>query len=199
MKEEDLEQLCIEWIVFEGEYEGYLKRKKEFEDERHRISASRGGGKVSDADVHWGLWNKGLLESAALWNWGEYAQIKQRMANQLKKEGKLNYALNMYLEAFYWEINGPVNKQGYLDLESDPAFKPKELGIPIPALTRNIHRLAGKLNIEDQELQKLFIKQAATIHSNYKLPLLPEDAWLCVIEAINEMQELMARLKKKKA
>lgn len=101
------------------------------------------------------------------------------MARILENENKPERALQVYLEICYLDINGPSNTGCMTDanlLKKYPPFDAKE-GIFAPAIVETVKKLAGELDIQNDQIEEMFSKVAETNHINLRLPVPPTKAW----------------------
>jgi hypothetical protein len=130
----------------------------------------------------WGIYNKRKMEHAENMNWGLYRCVIFDMAELLKKENKFKYALELYLEVCYLDLNGPNNCGGHLDCEEVlklfPPFDPQsEFAKLSPGVIERIINLKNKLKLSSKEIKKLFFYRGSVVFKALKLPLHFKDAW----------------------
>ena len=175
---EEADKIDKEWAIISGTHDEYITEKEEIEKERE-ILRRRFGKEPSENDVKWGVLNKQLIRHAQRGNWGLYRNTRFTMAELLRKEMKLKQALQAYLEVCYLDLNGPNNTGGNDPelLKEFPPFDPNRNSFLAPGVIDLIQRIIKKLNIDKDEVKKIFIEHNSRIEKSLKLPLSTEDAW----------------------
>lgn len=131
-------------------------------------------------DIKWRQLGEEAIQHALKSNWGFYRNIRLRMAELVRKEGKSKTALLYYLWVCYLDLNGPDNAEGrqnYPDLLREyPPFNPK-LAINAPGVIYHVTRIINKLSLNESEAHQIFDKVARKEYKGLKLPISPEEAW----------------------
>lgn len=176
--EKDAEEIDKEWRIKLGTQEAYLENQKRFETRRESLSKKINIKEISDSDVSWSLLNEELLENIKKMDWGLYSNTKMNMADILKKEGRLEPALKMYLEVCYLDLNGSNNRGDTSPelLEEFPVFDPS-IGFLAPAIIDYIKKISKKLNISSDDLKRLFIENNTKLEKTLNLPVSTDEAW----------------------
>jgi len=181
LSEEEAKIIEEQWIVqrkvddFNREY---LEVKHDF-DEVQKFLKAQYGRDPRDNDVFWGTYNILLTKYAETFNWGLYRNIRLKMAQLLKRENKLEQALDTFLEICYLDINGPRNC-GKIDWEIFKQFPPfdSKLGISAPGIIRIIIELMNEIKLSLPNVEIHFIQISEKILTALKiLPIAPQEAW----------------------
>ena len=176
---EEADKIDEEWAIVSGTHDEYFVEKEELEKERV-ILRKRFGKEPSENDVKWGVFNKQLIQHSQRGDWGLYRNTRFAMAELLRKEMKIKQALQAYLEVCYLDLNGPNNTGGLDDpelLKEFPPFDPNCDSFLAPGVIDLIQRIIKELNIDKDEVKKIFIEHNSRIEKSLKLPLSAEDAW----------------------
>jgi len=168
---QQVEVLEEQWAIVNGAHQEYLAQKREFEEERRRLSAHF-GKHADDHDVKWSIYNKELMKHANGGNFGLYRNTRLEMAEFLRKEGKLEASLSTYIEILYLDLNGPQTTSGL----STDYFLPRESFVA-PGIISRIANLVTKLGWTDNEVWKELERVGSISHKALNLPLSPENAW----------------------
>jgi hypothetical protein len=121
-----------------------------------------------------------LIEHAQYGNWGLYRNTRLQMAEILRKEMKLENALQTYLEVCYIDLNGPNNTSGIKDLELlkiFPPFDPKQFVFIAPVAIASVKRIMNKLTFDKNKIKTIFIEHNSKIEKSLRLPISAEIAW----------------------
>jgi DNA-directed RNA polymerase subunit RPC12/RpoP len=183
----EAEKIDEEWTIVAGTRDIFVAEKEEFEKEKEMLQKRFGGKEPSDNDVRWGLLNKQLLEHIKNGDWGLYRNAKFKMAEILRGEMRLKEALRTYFEVYYLDLNGPNNLGGITDpeiLKEFPAFNPEDFGFLAPGISELIALLAKRLNLNKEELKKIFIENNSRVEKYLRLSISPEQAWLSLNKEI---------------
>lgn len=131
-------------------------------------------------DTQWRQFNTDLLLHAQRMNWSNYRMTRYDMAEFLRNEGKLQNALETYLEVCYLDLNGAENRERIKDdpemLKQFPAFDPK-LSFLAPAVIRRIKSIIKKLKLEISSIRDLFSTHNTKIQQNLNLPVSVDSCW----------------------
>lgn len=142
-------------------------------------------------DEQWGQCNKRLLEYAKAGEWGLYRNTRLHMANIVHREGRLQLALQTYLEVCYLDLNGPSNVSGlqaHPDLLKEfPPFRPDEAFLA-PGVVAWVLQVAQQLALDERGVKSEFLEAATRVHSAMRLPVTPERAWPDLWKALSETQ-----------
>lgn len=177
------------WRIENGTQEEYLIEQKRFNDRKDLLRKRFGDKKPPENDVRWSLLNEELLENAKSEQWGLYRNVRFQMAEILNKENKLKDALHMYLEVCYLDLNAatnmPIDEKG--NVIHDPEyFKPfdSEQKSLVPGIIERIKKIIKKLNLEKQEVRKIYLILANVQQRSTRASLSPADTF---IELENEI------------
>lgn len=131
-------------------------------------------------DFIWRTLNTRLIEHAHHRDWGLYRNTRFEMAEILRKEMKIEQALQTYLEICYIDLNGPNNTGGINNmglLKELPPFNPKQNALIAPGVVNLIKRIMKKLELDKAKTKSIFIKHNLRIERSLKLPLSPFECW----------------------
>ena len=148
---EQVGQIEEQWSIVNGIHDQYLSSRTEqkIAHERAKSQLTKQFGKApSENDIQWRLLGEEATKHALDGNWGLYRNVRFRMAELTRKEGKHKTALFYYLWVCYLDLNGPDNaggRQDYPDLLREfPPFNPK-LAITAPGIIYYVSRIIKKL------------------------------------------------------
>lgn len=176
---EQAEQVDEQWSIVNGTHEEYLARKAEYEKTKNKL-AKRFGTDPSDNDIMWDIYNRQRLKYARGLKWGLYRNTIFSMAEILRKESKLDRALELYLEVCYLDLNGPRNCSGSSPelLKRFPPFDPKNpTALTAPGVAKRILRLSKTNNLEIDDVKTVFVNHNRNVEKDLKLPLSATKAW----------------------
>lgn len=160
VSKEDSEKIDEEWSIINGTYTEFITEKKEFAKEKENLKERFSGKEPSDDDVRWSILNKRILEifkDTSIYSkvssrdiedvekWeivrkiAEYRSIKIKMAEILRRKGKLKQSLSIYLEICYLDLTGV-----------DPSLP--------SGIADRMCKLIKKLDISKKEVKNLFIE-----------------------------------------
>lgn len=181
-----------------GTDEAHLKDQERFQKKKMELS-KRYGGKSSDSDVQWAVYNEELIDHAQDKNWGYYRNTRLKMAEQLKKEMKNSHALATYIEISYIDANGPRNVGGVTDPEVLKEFPPfdSKLASQAPGVVHIISKLSEALDLNEQELKTKYLEVATSVQSNLRLNVSTKKAWIDYKEAL-EQNRLQRKIRDEK-
>lgn len=136
--------------------------------------------------ARWSAMTKELEEHASAGNWRSYRTARLHMANFLRQKGHLAQALELYLDVWYLDLNGPRDaheaqrgSRGARLLNEDPLFEPGRT--PVAGGVQNeVERLITSLALHTESVQTIFLHVAGVTHRKYALPLLPTRAWMLI-------------------
>lgn len=175
--EEGAEKIDEDWSIVNGTHDVYIAEKMQTEREKE-ILKKRFGKEPRGNDIEWSVLNRSLIEHARHKDRGLYRNTRFEMAEILRKDMKLEDALQAYLEVCYLDLNGPNNRSG-MDkelLKEFPVFDP-EMAFLAPAVIDIIRRLIKKLKIDKNNAKSIFIAHSLKIQKSLKLPLSAENCW----------------------
>lgn len=140
-------------------------------------------------DEQWGQCNKELLEHARTGKWGLYRNTRLHMANIVHREGRLQQALQTYLEVCYLDLNGPCNVGGlqeYPDiLREYPPFRPEE-ALLAPGVLAWVREVSQSMDLDDHGLKSEYLEVANRVHAALHLPVSPDEAWPSLLRALSD-------------
>ncbi len=131
-------------------------------------------------DIKWGVYNSRKLDFAVKGQWGLYVNNLLDMAFLLKKEGKEERALSLFLQIFYLDLNGPNNLSESGD--NREAFEP-ENGFIAPKILQTIQKLSLKLGLSEEDTKKMFYEVNKKEKIFKEMPLSIEKAYEQLIKA----------------
>lgn len=178
-----------DWTIVSGTHDSFIAEKEKNEKERETLR-KRFGKEPSENDVRWGVFNKELIEHAQNSDWGLYRNTRFQMAEILRKEMKLEYALQTYLEVCYIDLNGPNNVGGINDaelLKEFPPFDPKQFAFLAPGVIDLVKRIMKKLSFDKNKVKTIFIEHNSKIEKSLRLPISAESSWQSLEKEINNL------------
>ncbi len=180
--EDEAEKIDEEWRLEMGTQDAYLAGEKRFVDKKESLKKKFGGKEPSDNDVQWGLFNEDLIEHMKNMDWGLYRNTKFQMGDMLRKEGRLEASLKMYLEVCYLDLNGPNNCGGIMRdpefLKEFPPFDPSDGNAFLaPGVIDLIQRIMNKLNLATEKIHSMFIEHNSKLEKSMHLPVSADLAW----------------------
>lgn len=125
-------------------------------------------------DVKWAYLNNKSLEYSISKQMGLFRNTKMDMAFLLKEEKKLKYALQMFFEVCYLDINGVMNGYGFNI----------NLSLLAPGILWEIRDIISKLKLSYKECKILFMEWIKKVCPYKKMPITPEKAWLILLKRI---------------
>jgi hypothetical protein len=151
---------------------------------RPELTQRFGGREPSEGDLRWAYLNKRLVEYMSQRSWGLYRNTKLTMAACLYHEGRISDALQTLCEVMFLDVNGCRNrgtmtKNGVSAPMPGPDFEP-ELAYPAPAVVSAMLDLADELDIDEDELSKVFVERATASCGKMGAPYTIERAWQAV-------------------
>lgn len=178
--EAQAEQIEEQWSIVNGTHREFLASRRQFWAEKDSLR-DRLGREPADTDVQWSLLNNELAAHAANQDWGHYRNAKLGMAEILRRQSKLQQALEAYLEVCYLDLNGPSNAGSYRRdaalLRKYPPFDPRGQGFLAPEVLRRAGRIISKLHSDPGDVQRLFERVAGPLEKSLRLPLAAPHAW----------------------
>lgn len=184
---EEAEEIEEAWAIASDAHDEYLNDKQGFADEKEALRRQF-GKEPSNNDVRWRILNKELIKNAQNMNFGLYRNNRSEMAEILRKEGKLETALATNLEVCYLDLNGPNNLGGIpMDAEilsEFPTFDPERSAFLAPGMIDRVKRAVKKMDINEDRVREIFLKEANQAYSSLKLPLEPESCWSILWQSI---------------
>lgn len=140
----------------------------------------------STAEGQWRTLKRGATLYARDGNWLLFRNARYGMAELRRKQARLREALDLYLEVWYLDLNGPHDCWGVFGArrvyETAP-FSPDQ-GLTTPAVARWVNRVCVRLDIDKMQIERLFVDIALRAWRQLNLPLTPHDAWRIVAEEI---------------
>lgn len=183
-----------QWDEIHSMPEIRIQKKNGFEQEKEKLTRKFGRA-PSDNDVIWSLLNKELIQHASAGHWGLYRNALFEMGEVLRAESKSASALNKYYEVCYLDLNGCNNYGNVTDVEREVlrpilgkemrSFEP-ERGELFPGVLDRVEFLINLLDIKLDSARVEFLKVAAKLQHNLRLPISPDSAW-------ERMQKELAR------
>ena len=184
--QDQAEQIEEQWSITNGTHAEYLANRQRFADEKARL-AERFGKEPSNNDVTWSLLNQDMMKYAAQNQWGLFRNAKFEMAEILRKEARIDNALETYLEVCYLDLNGPSNMGGIDDpqlLKEFPPWDPKHLGELAPGIVDRVAKIIKKTGASQNDLEIMFFSRATKLSNSLHLPVAPSRAWRRIKEAL---------------
>jgi DNA-directed RNA polymerase subunit M/transcription elongation factor TFIIS len=172
------DDMRIDSAIMSGTSDRFLEDQKEYQEEKE-ILRKRFGQEPSDHDIKWGMLNKQLIEYGRRGDWGLYRNARVTMGDILRREMKINQALETYLEVCYIDLNGPNNTGGIRDaalLRQYPPFRASD-GMVFPGIIDYIQRINNKLKLSVAEIEKIYLDHNQKIYTSLRLPVSPEKSW----------------------
>ena len=166
---DQVELIAEQWAIKNGTHKEYLEGRAIFDEARKSLEKEY-GFKPPENDVKWRVLSQQQLDYVEKGNWGMYQCTLFQMAEILREEGKLKNALGTYLEAFYIDLNGPVNLEGSKDY---PPFRPERSTIG-PGVVNRICQIIETLGISEAEVKGL-LKERVETACRFIKPAMPVD------------------------
>lgn len=168
-----------DWAIVSGTHDSFIAEKEKFKNEQ-KVLRKRFSKEPSENDVKWSLFNKDLLKYAQSTNWCMYSSTRFQMAEILRKEQRLERALQIYLEVCYIDLNGPSNMDRIDDselLEELPLFDPEKLAFLAPGVIDRIKLIMKKMSFDKEKINTMFIEHNSKIEKHLRLPIPAKRAW----------------------
>jgi len=134
------------------------------------------------AEGQWRQLRRSLTQHARDGNWLLYRNARFEMAEVRRKQDRLREALELYLEVWYLDLNGPNDcwgVSGVRRLYEEAPFNPVN-GLTTPMVARWVNRIAERLLLDARQVELLFAEIATRLYQAMGLPLTPRDAWRSV-------------------
>lgn len=152
----------------------------------HSVATNPAALRIDRSRARWLALSQDLEAHARNGNWRSYRNTRLRMAQFLRELDHPAQALELYLDVWYLDLNGPRDAQdsrraghGARLLNEDPLFEPGRSAVPA-GVPREVRRLTATLALRAVNVQTIFLHVAGLTHRNHALPLLPTSAWLLV-------------------
>ncbi len=132
------------------------------------------------AEGQWRQLKRNLTLHGRDGNWLLYRNARFEMAEVRRNQDRLRDALEIYLEVWYLDLNGPHDCwgiSGVRRLYEDAPFQPAD-GMTTPLVARWAIRLAERLFLDSTQVERLFMEIATRLYQAMNLPRTPRDAWL---------------------
>jgi hypothetical protein len=132
------------------------------------------------AEGQWRQLKRSLTLHARDGNWLLYRNARFEMAEVRRKQDRLREALELYLEVWYLDLNGPRDcwgVSGVRRIYEDAPFQPAD-GLTTPVVARWVNRIAERLYVDVLQLEREFGQIATRLYQSMHLPVTPRDAWL---------------------
>lgn len=140
----------------------------------------------STAEGQWRSFKRAATLHARDGNWLLYRNARYGMAELRRKQARLRESLDLYLEVWYLDLNGPHDCWGVIGArrvyETAP-FAPDH-GLTTPSVARWVNRVCVRLDLDKPQIEHLFNDIAMRAYRQLNLPLTPNDAWKSVAEEI---------------
>ena len=187
ISDKQIDQLDLQWQLYNEhkERENY-ERDPEYVKVRDELR-QKFEREPLVSDVRWGLANLKVIEHANNNDWGLYRNEKHEMAKILEKEERIKESLIIFLEVFYLDINGAMNRG---NLSADlaavwPPFDPKQSCVA-PGIIYTIIDFSKKLNLESNEIEILFLDAAKSEYNKSLMPFDPTEGLKKFLEHFNK-------------
>lgn len=131
------------------------------------------------AEGQWRAAKRSLTLHARDGNWVLYRNARFDMAEVRRKQDRLREALDLYLEVWYLDLNGPHDcwgVSGVRRLYEDAPFQPAD-GLTTPLVARWVIRIAERLFMDQPQVERAFGDIATRLYQALSLPLTPGEAW----------------------
>ncbi len=140
----------------------------------------------SSAEGQWRKLNRSVTQNAREGNWLLFRNGRFEMAEIRRKQARLREALDIYLEVWFFDLNGPRDAWGVSGArriyESAP-FNPGQ-GVITPIVARWVNRLGVRLELDRRQLEQRFAEVATRSYRAFEMPLPPAEAWRAVADEI---------------
>lgn len=172
--EAQAEQIDEQWTIVNGTHEAYLRKRERFAKRSERL-AKQHGHPVPENDVKWSLLNEDLLTYAKAGSWGLYRNTMLAQAELLRKEGRKENALILFLRICYIGLNGP--EQGRFNPNSPVA-------ILADGIISRSTKLVTDLHLDESAVRTLYFDNTESDYKSLGLPLSPKSAWRPIAKAL---------------
>lgn len=174
VSEEESKRIDFEWDQL---YEARDIEESDYniEEEKEKLRKTF-GQEPTLRDVRWAVLNKQLIKHARRKDWGLYRNARLDMAGLLRREDKLETALETLLEVCFIDLNGPNNCSGHSCGEAD-WFKPEECEFLAPGVVAEVGEIAKALNLQKTNVGEIYYEHNKNVESDLKLPLSVEESW----------------------
>ncbi len=112
----------------------------------------------SSGEGQWRKLNRMVAQYALDGNWLLFRNARFEMAEIRRKQARLREALEIYLEVWYFDLNGPRDAWGVSGtrrIYESAAFSPAQ-GLSTPVVARWVNRLGVRLEMDRQQLEYRF-------------------------------------------
>lgn len=169
IKEEQIEEIEIQWAIKNNNLEGYYAAKKRHEQEQQKSLKAhekikedltkRFGREPSRNDIEWGYLNEKISEAISTENWVNYREYRIEMAKFLEKEKKYENAIRMWIEVFYLDLHDKISS------------------FVAPGVMGAIANNAKKGNISPEKVKEIFFGQYEKMSMPNVAALSSNEAW----------------------
>lgn len=136
----------------------------------------------STAEKQWHQLRRSLTLHERDGNWLLYRNARFEMAEIRRRQGRHKEAVDVYLEVWYLDLNGPHDCWGVIGArrvyESSP-FQPND-GMTTPVVARWVNRLGIRMDVEKAYIERLFGEIALKAYRTLNLPVTPREAWAVI-------------------
>jgi len=167
-----------EWARVNGTWEYRQAEKDRFTRIKAELS-KQFGTTASDADVNWRILNEDSIAHARMQDWGLYRNTIFQMGEHLRKEGKLNAAIEKYLLVCYIDTCGPNNVGIPIGQKNEWGQKPfsKSEAFLAPGVTGEIAKAATKSGMVLADIKAAFMEMAVKYKHAVPFTISPETSW----------------------
>ena len=176
-----------QWAIADGTYEEMLAHRRDPADDRVNLNRKSDLEKSLD-DVRWTLLQKELLDNKLKWRYGSYRNTLVEMGKLLVREARFPEALSKYLDVCYLDLNGTTNVAIVEDQDPSQRQSPfvLELARTDPSIVSEVRKLAAKLNLSRDDIQKRFLNSTKSHAITFQPPVIPQDAWLQLSKELSD-------------
>ena len=177
IREDQMEDIDIQWAIKNNNLEGYYLAKAQHEQEQQKnildhekireTLKKRFGKEPNQNDVEWGYLNQKIIESISHGNWVNYREYRLKMAKFLEGEKKYENAIGMWVEIFYLDLHDEISS------------------FIAPGVVKAIVKDAERGNISIDELKKIFIERYDKIRLPGKIAISSNEAWEMFLSQIS--------------
>jgi len=165
------------WSIKNGTHDNFLEDRRKFSKQKESLTSAI-GREPTENEVNLELLNQELASYAKDYQWGLYRNAKLSIGTILKKEGKLEEALNLYLQVCYIDLNGPNNCCTH-DPELLAEFPPFDLddAFLAPGVVSYIDDIMHKMELNFKIVKARFVFESENLRNNLGLKADIEEAW----------------------
>ncbi len=165
--------------ILYGTHDVYLANKARRDAIRNKLRRQY-GDEPTDEDVEWHIILSDKIEAESNGLFVHYTALTLMQAEHLKKQNDCSEAIPYYLDYLYLWLNGPDNR-GYFNPYSETVSPPP------PGVINRIDVCRRRIGVQWSDVRSVFFIRADGLRRSLPLKLTPEDAWVIIENAIDEL------------